>query len=120
MRPRIGMLITAASRPLGAGCDVIVDAGRYAEDLGYRYGFVEEARRIRKLWREDRTSAGKGVSGAMIAALSVTGTPDQVRQGYAALFEAGVDAPSILLPPATPQDIARETAEALSPDAWDV
>ena len=37
------MLITAASRPLGAGGDVIVEAGRYAEELGYDTLWTGEA-----------------------------------------------------------------------------
>ena len=94
--------------------------GTFYYDLVVRYGFVEEANRIRELWQEDRSSAGNGVSAEMLEALSVSGTPEEVRQGYENLFEAGIDVPSILLPPTTPQNVAKQTVETLAPNRWEV
>jgi len=80
-----------------------------------RYGFVEEADRLGELWRDDRENLASGVSDEMLDALSITGTPAECRDAFAALREKGVDLPAILVPTRAPFEIVRGTLEALAP-----
>src|SRR5207249_44977 len=69
--------------------------GKYYNELMVRYGFVEEAARIKKLWTvdRDREAAAKGVTDAMIDALAIIGTAEQCREKVREIQAMGVQSP---------------------------
>lgn len=85
------------------------------QKLVRRYGFVEEADRLNALWRNDRDRLASGVSDAMLAALSVTGTPTECREAFDGLRARGIALPGVLVPTRAPFDVVRGTLEALAP-----
>ena len=89
--------------------------GHFYHDLVVRYGYVDEAAAIRRLWKADRRNVGNGVSDAMLQALAVAGTPEEGRGRYRELQALGILSPSVMMPYAAPMEIVRETVEAMAP-----
>jgi alkanesulfonate monooxygenase SsuD/methylene tetrahydromethanopterin reductase-like flavin-dependent oxidoreductase (luciferase family) len=60
------------------------------------HGFAAEAAAIAEAWaRDDRVTAERAVSDAMIDATSVSGTPEQCRARIEAYRRSGIDLPII-------------------------
>ncbi len=91
--------------------------GRYYTELFGRYGFADEAARIKELWveRKDRAGAAALVSEKMLDAVTVIGTPRQCRERVAEIHEAGVGLPVFFPPHGCSGEIIRDTIEALAP-----
>lgn len=71
------------------------------------HGFAEEARAIAEAWqRDDRAGAAAAVSDALVAAITVCGTPADCRTRLQAYRDAGLDLP-IVSPFARGPDAAR-------------
>ena len=92
--------------------------GHFYYDLVVRYGFGEEAARIKELWAIDRSAVAAGVSEEMLDRLSVSGSPEHCRRKYDELVSLGIGAPTVMLPSTATMDVTRETVEALAPRHW--
>ncbi len=88
---------------------------------GYRravaQAFPEAADAVASAWREgDREAARDAVTDEMLAGLTVAGTPDAACEQFAAIrTNETVDEPLVVVPDGTPDDVARQTVEALAP-----
>lgn len=88
---------------------------------GYRkavaQSFPEAAEAVAEAWREgDREAARESVTDEMLAALAVAGTPEQAREQFAEVAALDVvDEPLVVVPDGTPENVARQTVEALAP-----
>ncbi len=94
--------------------------GRYYSELMVRYGFQEEAARIRELWagRRDREGAQAAVTDAMVDALAVIGDAKRCRERVLEIQAAGVDSPVLFVPYGAGWSTVRETIEGLAPAAF--
>jgi F420-dependent oxidoreductase-like protein len=107
-----------AARALAAGhlAYYVGGMGAFYHELMHRYGFGEEADRVRERWRQnDRAGAARQVSRAMLDALTVCGTETEARDAADARRAAGIGALLLMPPHGTPVEVARRTLEALAP-----
>ncbi|WP_336359223.1 LLM class flavin-dependent oxidoreductase [Haladaptatus sp. ZSTT2] len=79
--------------------------------------FPEEADAVADAWRGgDRKGAAAAVTDEMVAALGVSGTPEQARDRLHDVIEnPAIDRPLITIPNQTAEKLAEQTIEALSP-----
>jgi alkanesulfonate monooxygenase SsuD/methylene tetrahydromethanopterin reductase-like flavin-dependent oxidoreductase (luciferase family) len=79
--------------------------------------FPEEADAVADAWRGgDRKGAAAAVTDEMVAALGVSGTPDQARDRLRDIMDnPAIDRPLITIPNQTAEKLAEQTIEALSP-----
>ncbi|WP_332898952.1 LLM class flavin-dependent oxidoreductase [Haladaptatus sp. CMSO5] len=79
--------------------------------------FPEEADAVADAWRGgDRKGAAAAVTDEMVAALGVSGTPEQARDRLRDVIEnPAIDRPLITIPNQTAEKLAEQTIEALSP-----
>jgi alkanesulfonate monooxygenase SsuD/methylene tetrahydromethanopterin reductase-like flavin-dependent oxidoreductase (luciferase family) len=88
---------------------------------GYRRAVAasfDEADDVAEAWREgDRGAARAAVTDEMVAALGVSGTPDEAREQLEAVRDVSVvDEPIVVIPGGADADQADRTIEALSPE----
>jgi len=96
-------------------------AGTYYNNLVRRYGFVEEANKMKELWVEkrDREGAAGVVSETMLDSLAIVGNdPKKARERLLEIQAQGVQAPIAFLPPGATQEHIRETIETLAPKSF--
>lgn len=85
-------------------------------DLMNRYGFVEEAERIRVAWDKGGLEAAtKAVTEEMVDRLGIAGTPEQCRKQIARYHDAGIHMVQISFQENVTLESARSTIEALAP-----
>jgi alkanesulfonate monooxygenase SsuD/methylene tetrahydromethanopterin reductase-like flavin-dependent oxidoreductase (luciferase family) len=88
---------------------------------GYRRAvattFPEEAERIAEAWAEgERDAAREAVTGEMVAALGVAGTPETARERFAEVASLDVvDHPIVVVPDGVDEATTERTVEALAP-----
>jgi alkanesulfonate monooxygenase SsuD/methylene tetrahydromethanopterin reductase-like flavin-dependent oxidoreductase (luciferase family) len=94
--------------------------GRYYNELMQRYGFQEEAARIKDLWvtKRDREGAQNAVTDAMIDAVGIIGDAKRCRQRVLDIQAQGVDSPVLFVPYGASWNVVRETIEGLAPNAF--
>ena len=91
--------------------------GQYYNRLFTRYGFADEAAKIKELWieKKDRAAAAALVSREMLDAVTVIGSPRECRERVLDIHAAGVDLPVFFPPHGCSQEMIRDTIEALAP-----
>jgi len=91
--------------------------GRYYNQLFARYGFVDEAARIKELWveKKDRAAAAAAVSREILDAVTVIGSPGECRDRILDMHAAGVDLPVLFPPHGCSRELINDTIEALAP-----
>jgi alkanesulfonate monooxygenase SsuD/methylene tetrahydromethanopterin reductase-like flavin-dependent oxidoreductase (luciferase family) len=89
----------------------------YRRAVGDR--FPDEAEAVAEAWRDGRRGeATATVTDEMVAALGVTGTPEEAREQFAEIAAMGVvDRPMVTIPN-NATDLAERTVEALAPSAF--
>ncbi|MBI2165601.1 MAG: LLM class flavin-dependent oxidoreductase [Chloroflexi bacterium] len=88
---------------------------RYYQLMG-RFGFKDEAERIRAAWAGgDRKAAAAAVSDAMVDHFSIIGTPEHCRKQLEACWAAGMHMPRISMFESMPTKDMYRTLEALAP-----
>lgn len=94
--------------------------GRYYNELMVRYGFAEEAARIKELWvnQRDREAAQDAVTDAMIEAVALIGDARRCRERLLEIEAQGVQSPVLFVPYGSNSSIVRSTIEALAPNAF--
>ena len=93
--------------------------GAFYNRLMQRFGWEEEAERIRAHWRlpnrEGRRAAADAVTGEMIDSTSAVGTKAQARERLDEARAAGVTLPILMFPFGADKPLIRDTLEALAP-----
>ena len=90
--------------------------GVYYNNLMRRYGYVEEAARIKELWEKgDRTGAAAALPDALLDDVSLAGSPTEVRQRLEEYRARGVTLPIVALAHGVPRDMLRMTIETFAP-----
>ncbi|MBM4405002.1 MAG: LLM class flavin-dependent oxidoreductase [Chloroflexi bacterium] len=93
--------------------------GRYYNELMQRYGYVEEAKRIRELWlQRDRKGAAALVTDAMVDAIAIVGPRRRCQERMLEMEAQGVSAPVVFLPFSLSRDQLRDTIEGLAPKSF--
>lgn len=81
-----------------------------------RYGFQDEANRIREAWNTgDKTQAALSVSDKMLDSVAVSGTGKEGKRKLDEYARAGADLPILMLPAKCPPEMIRETITELAP-----
>lgn len=89
--------------------------GTFYNNLMKRLGFVDEAEKIITAWKGgDRALAAANVSDAMIDAIAIMGSGEEINEKYSELGKKGVTIPIIMLPFNCPPDLAIETIGSFS------
>jgi len=92
--------------------------GTYYNNLVRRYGFVEEAARVRELWAKgDRKAAAAAVSDALLDDVAIVGTPAQARARLEEYRARGVTTPTIAFVHDATPGMVRTTLETFAPKA---
>ena len=94
--------------------------GRYYSELMSRYGFQEEAARIKELWvtRRDRDAARDVVTDAMVDAVAIMGNAARCRERIVELAAQGIESPVLMMPHGASGQMIRETVDGLAPTAF--
>ncbi|MFX1506565.1 MAG: LLM class flavin-dependent oxidoreductase [Promethearchaeota archaeon] len=87
--------------------------GTFYFEIVKRYGFEEEANRIRKAFLTgDRELAAKSVTQEMLERIAVVGPPEYVVARYEELRKLGTDIPVVMLPHNCTPELAMDTISA--------
>ena len=90
--------------------------GTYYNDLFQRYGYGEEAQRVREAWASnERERAASMFSDDILDKLTIWGDVEECRDKLAKYRENGADMPVIGFPHGCPLDASIRTLEALAP-----
>jgi F420-dependent oxidoreductase-like protein len=90
--------------------------GAYYHALFCRYGFKENADRVRDLYNSgDRRQAADAVSDELIDAIAICGPAEQCRAKLAEWGEHGVGAALVTLPPGAPAEMVEPLLRAIGP-----
>lgn len=90
--------------------------GIYYNNLMQRYGYVEEAARIKELWEKgDRKGAAAALPDSMLDDVGLAGSPAQVHEKLEEYRARGVTLPVISLAHGLPRDMLRMTIETFAP-----
>ena len=92
----------------------VCSMGDYYHKLVSSYGFGEEADRAKKLWRDNRAEAIKSISDKLIDLVSVSGSPDEGREGLGA-FAENSDLPILMFPYNASREQTAFAMKALAP-----
>ncbi|MFX0015863.1 MAG: LLM class flavin-dependent oxidoreductase [Promethearchaeota archaeon] len=89
--------------------------GTYYYEIIKRFGFIEEANRIKAAFQAgDREVAAKSVSQDMLDRITVVGSPDYVVARYEELRQQGTTVPVIMLPHNCTPELAMDTIGAFN------
>lgn len=90
--------------------------GTYYYNTVSRYGFGEEADGIARAWKNaGKEEAAGRISGRMLDALSVSGSPEEGRSLVTRYHGAGAHLPILVFPPKASRALVRETITNLAP-----
>ena len=90
--------------------------GVYYNQLVARYGYQEEAARIKEAWsRGDRAAAAQMVTDELLDDVAISGTAEQARAALDAYRAGGVTLPIVSFAHGASADMIRQTIEALAP-----
>lgn len=93
-----------------------IGRGYRYRDLMARYGFADEAERIRLAWDSGGLEAAtRAVTDQMVDRLGIAGTPEQCRRQIQRYYAAGIHQVQISLQENVTLESARRTIEALAP-----
>ena len=94
--------------------------GAFYHRMMLRFGWEEEAERIRQEWarpgREGRDAAAAAVTDEMIDSTSAVGTPAQTRERLEEAYAAGITLPVLMFPHGADLPLMRGTLESLAPN----
>ena len=90
--------------------------GTFYYNLMVRNGYKDIADQIREAWQKnDRKKAASVIPDELLEDLTLTGTPEDVREKIKLWNQLGIDMPLLFLPYGTSLDIAMETFQSLAP-----
>lgn len=90
--------------------------GVYYNQLIARYGYRDEAARIKELWAKgDRAGAAEAVTDEILDDVAIGGAPEQARAAIEAYRAAGVTLPIISFAHGATPQMVRRTIESLAP-----
>jgi coenzyme F420-dependent oxidoreductase len=89
--------------------------GTFYAHLIARYGFADEAQRVRQAWAQhDRQAAARLVTDAMVARLAICGSPAEGRTQLERYRVAGVTLPIVSFAHGASREMIRQTLEGLA------
>jgi coenzyme F420-dependent oxidoreductase len=89
--------------------------GTFYANLIARYGFADEAQRVRQAWAQrDRQAAAHLVTDAMVAGLAICGSPEEGRAQLQRYRAAGVTLPIVSFAHGASREMIRQTLEGLA------
>jgi hypothetical protein len=89
--------------------------GTYYHALFCRYGFKENADRVRELYNTDRRQAAGAVSDELVDAIAICGPAGHCREQLADWRRNGVGMPLVNLPVGVPIEVTEELLRTIAP-----